>query len=62
MTLAHQADDGSRKDKKRQVARRTLDLADPAGARIEAKNTTPVTPVLNSAVKRRDFESSVRIW
>jgi lysyl-tRNA synthetase class 1 len=32
--LAHQAEDGGKNDKKRQTARRTLDLADPAGERI----------------------------
>ena len=36
VALAHQADDGGRKDKKRQVARRALDLADPDGERIVA--------------------------
>lgn len=32
--LAHQAEDGGKNDKKRQVARRTLDLADPEGTRV----------------------------
>ena len=41
VTLAHQADDGGRKDKKRRVARRTLDLADPSGARIEPGSAPP---------------------
>jgi lysyl-tRNA synthetase class 1 len=34
VALAHQAEDGGKNDKKRQMARRTLDLADPAGTRI----------------------------
>ncbi|MFO7563521.1 MAG: lysine--tRNA ligase [Enhygromyxa sp.] len=34
VALAHQAEDGGKNDKKRQNARRTLDLADPAGERI----------------------------
>ncbi|EDM80893.1 lysyl-tRNA synthetase [Plesiocystis pacifica SIR-1] len=42
--LAHEALDGGRKDKKRTVARRTLDLADPAGERIEAGTTPPFQP------------------
>lgn len=42
--LAHQADDGGRKDKKRRVARRTLDLADPAGRRITPGEAPPFQP------------------
>ncbi len=38
--LAHQVDDGGKADKKRQTARRALDLADPAGTRI-VPGTTP---------------------
>lgn len=41
VALAHEADDGGRKDKKRQVARRTLDLADPNGERIEPGTPPP---------------------
>jgi lysyl-tRNA synthetase, class I len=39
--LAHEVDDGSRKDKKRQVARRTLQLSQPDHARIEAGSEPP---------------------
>ncbi len=44
VTLAHQAADGGRKDKKRTVARRTLDLADPTGARITPGDAPPFQP------------------
>ena len=44
VALAHEADDGGRKDKKRRVARRSLDLADPAGARIEPGSAPPRVP------------------
>lgn len=39
--LAHDADDGGRKDKKRQVARRTMQLACPQHRRIEAGSEPP---------------------
>ncbi|MCA9697512.1 MAG: lysine--tRNA ligase, partial [Myxococcales bacterium] len=42
--LAHQAEDGSNKDKKRQTARRTMDLADPAGVRVVPGSTPPFQP------------------
>ncbi|KIG18278.1 Lysyl-tRNA synthetase (class I) [Enhygromyxa salina] len=42
--LAHEPEDGSRKDKKRQVARRTLDLADPAGERVVPGTKPPFQP------------------
>jgi lysyl-tRNA synthetase class 1 len=42
--LAHEADDGGRKDKKRRMARRSLDLADPDGERIEPGTTPPFQP------------------
>jgi len=41
VALAHEAEDGGRNDKKRQTARRTLDLADPSGARIEPGTPPP---------------------
>ena len=42
VVLAHQAEDGSKKkDKKRKVARRALDLADPSGARVEPGSAPP---------------------
>jgi lysyl-tRNA synthetase, class I len=44
VALAHQADDGGKNDKKRQTARRTLDLADPSGARIEPGTPPPFQP------------------
>ena len=44
VALAHQALDGGRKDKKRTVARRTLDLADPEGKVIEAGSAPPRVP------------------
>ena len=44
VALAHQAEDGGRKDKKRRAARRSLDLADPAGARIEPGTAPPFQP------------------
>ncbi|NJK32698.1 MAG: lysine--tRNA ligase [Deltaproteobacteria bacterium] len=42
--LAHEAEDGGRNDKKRQIARRTLDLADPTGKRIEPGSKPPFQP------------------
>lgn len=42
--LAHQADDGGRNDKKRQVARRTLQLASLDGQRVEAGSEPPRVP------------------
>lgn len=44
LALAHQAEDGGKNDKKRQVARRTLDLADPAGKRIVPGTEPPSQP------------------
>ncbi len=44
VALAHQAEDGGKNDKKRQTARRTLDLADPKGERIEPGTTPPFQP------------------
>ncbi|PRP90301.1 Lysine--tRNA ligase [Enhygromyxa salina] len=44
VALAHEPDDGGRKDKKRRVARRTLDLADPDGARVEPGTAPPFQP------------------
>lgn len=44
VALAHQAEDGGKNDKKRQVARRTLDLADPAGQRIVPGSEPPFQP------------------
>lgn len=44
VALAHQAEDGGRADKKRRIARRTLELADPAGARIEPGTAPPRVP------------------
>ena len=41
--LAHQADDGGKKDKKRAVARRTLQLASPTGHRVQGGDPTPAT-------------------
>ncbi|MEM6996550.1 MAG: lysine--tRNA ligase [Myxococcota bacterium] len=39
--LAHDADDGGRKDKKRQTARRTIQLSDIQHRRVEAGSTAP---------------------
>lgn len=44
VALAHEVEDGGRKDKKRQVARRTLELADPAGERIVPGAAPPFQP------------------
>ena len=44
VALAHQAEDGGKNDKKRQTARRTLDLADPAGERIVPGSAPPFQP------------------
>jgi lysyl-tRNA synthetase class 1 len=44
VALAHEPEDGGRKDKKRQVARRTLELADPAGERIVPGTKPPFQP------------------
>ena len=39
--LAHEAEDGSKADKKRQIARRTLELASPSGHRITPGDDIP---------------------
>ena len=39
--LAHESEDGSKADKKRQIARRTLELASPSGARIVPGEAVP---------------------
>ncbi|NVB40196.1 lysine--tRNA ligase [Pseudenhygromyxa sp. WMMC2535] len=44
VALAHEPEEGGRKDKKRAVARRTLELADPAGVRVEPGTTPPFQP------------------
>ena len=44
LRLAHQAEDGGKKDKKRKIARRTLDLADPDGERIQPGTEPPFQP------------------
>jgi lysyl-tRNA synthetase class 1 len=44
MRLAHEAEDGGRKDKKRRVARRTLELSSIPYARIEPGSTLPRQP------------------
>src|SRR5690606_39569825 len=44
VALAHQAEDGGKNDKKRQTARRTLDLADPTGERIVPGQKQPFVP------------------
>lgn len=44
VALAHEAEDGGKKDKKRVTARRSLDLADPAGERIVPGTTPPFQP------------------
>jgi lysyl-tRNA synthetase, class I len=41
VALAHEPEDGGKKDKKRVTARRSLDLADPAGERIVPGSTPP---------------------
>ena len=43
MRLAHQPDDGGKKDKKRAVARRTLHLASPSGCRVAGGDDMPRT-------------------
>jgi len=42
--LAHAPDDGGKKDKKRQIARRTLQLASPDSRRIEGGDPLPFVP------------------
>lgn len=44
VALAHEKEDGGKKDKKRVTARRSLDLADPAGERIVPGTTPPFQP------------------
>jgi len=42
--LAHEGEDGTKADKKRQIARRTLELASPEGIRIEPGAVAPFAP------------------
>ncbi|MFP6641910.1 MAG: lysine--tRNA ligase, partial [Myxococcota bacterium] len=42
--LAHEAEDGGKADRKRQIARRTLELASPDGHRIEPGSAVPFRP------------------
>jgi lysyl-tRNA synthetase class 1 len=42
--LAHEGEDGTKADKKRQIARRTLELASPEGIRIEPDAAVPFAP------------------
>lgn len=44
VALAHEAEDGGKKDKKRVQARRALDLSDPAGERIVPGQKPPFQP------------------
>jgi lysyl-tRNA synthetase class 1 len=44
VALAHEPEDGGKKDKKRVTARRSLDLSDPAGERIVPGTTPPFQP------------------
>jgi lysyl-tRNA synthetase class 1 len=44
VALAHEPEDGGKKDKKRVTARRSLDLSDPTGERIVPGTTPPFQP------------------
>ncbi len=46
--LAHEPEDGSKADKKRQIARRTLELASPQGHRIVPGTPVPFAPPLRA--------------
>jgi lysyl-tRNA synthetase class 1 len=58
--LAHQAEDGSKADKKRQIARRTLELSSVEGQRIEPGSDAPfVPPFRGLSVVLQAFEGDV---